>query len=60
MAPAAYLASLRNMLGEFIVRNAGSVDINPLLTAWSFEEEANWQWDKHHLLVNQMQTLEPT
>ena len=55
MASAAYLASLRNMLGEFIVRNAHSVDVNQLLTSWSFEQDAKWHWDNHHLLVDQMQ-----
>ena len=55
IASAAYLASLRNMLGEFIVRNAHSVDVNQLLTLGSFEQDAKWHGDNHHLLVGQMQ-----
>ena len=54
MAPAAYLASLRNMLSEFAVRNSGLADIDRILSTWTFERAAQENWDKHHLLVDQM------
>ena len=39
MAPAAYLASLRNMLSEFAVRNFGAADTNRILALWSSEQD---------------------
>ena len=54
MAPAAYLASLRNMLSEFAIRNSGLADINRILTTGSFERDAKDNWDKYHPMVDQM------
>ena len=49
--PAAYLASLRNLLTEFTIINSDSVDINNILQAWTFELTAKRNWDRYHLLI---------
>ena len=54
MAPAAFLSSLRNMISEFAVRHAGAADVQRILGSWSFEADARSNWDKHHLLIDQM------
>ena len=54
MAPTAFLSSLRNMLSEFVIRNADTSDPTLILSHWSYEEEAQRAWDSYHLLPDQM------
>ena len=54
MSSAAFLASLRNMVREFVIRHAQSVNIDQILSTWSYEGVAKWHWDNHQLLVDQM------
>ena len=54
MAAAAFLSSLRNMISEFAIRHGGAADVQRILSSWSFEAEARSNWDRHHLLVDQM------
>ena len=53
-APAAYLASLRNLLSEFMARNPTNSTPSDLLANWAFEDLAKYNWDTYHLLVDQM------
>ena len=54
LAPSAFLASLRNMLSEFIIRNPNTPNPTSLLRNWSYENEAVWAWEKYHSLIDQM------
>ena len=54
MAPISFLASLRNMLSEFTIRNADASDPSRILAQWTYEAEANSAWDAFHLLPEQM------
>ena len=54
MAPSAFLASLRNMLSEFVIRNPDMPAPSDLLRTWSYEGEALWAWEKYHSLIDQM------
>ena len=53
-APAAYLASLRNLLTDFISRSPTGTTPNGILATWAFEEFARCNWDRHHILIDQM------
>ena len=54
MAPSAFLASLWNMLSEFVIRNPEQSTPSALLRSWSYENEATWSWDKYCSLLDQM------
>ena len=53
-APAAYLASLRNLLSELVSRSAPGTDPSSILSNWAFEDLARYNWDRYHLLTDQM------
>ena len=54
MAPAAFLASLRNLLTEFVSCSPSGTTPNDILATWAFEEFARFNWDRHHILIDQM------
>ena len=47
MAPAAYLASLRNMLSVFAVRNSDVVDLHGILSIWSVDHNVGQASSSH-------------
>jgi len=54
MAPAAYIASLRDMLTELLTWHRNAIDVNSTLQGWSYEQQAKQNWENYHNLVDQM------
>ena len=52
IAPAAYIASLRNLISEFVARNPGGVSPEAFLQTRSFEDMVRYNWDRYHSLTD--------